>query len=240
LLKLEYQNLFASLFKNHERHVAVVETLSKKAKGLQRSELANLSKQANGGTFTAILDELEHCGFIKKYPPFGKQYRDSLYQLVDPYTLFYLKFIKNSKGSASGSWLKRLHHPKWRSWSGYAFEYLCISHVESIKKCLGIAGVYSEISSWRSSQSKQGAQIDLIIDRDDRIINLCEIKFSESPYTITKSYAQNLQNKLWAFKEESKTRKTIFLTMICTFGLKENVYSNSLVQHKLDINALFE
>ena len=235
ILRDEYQNLYASLFKNHERHIAIVTALAKKAKGLSRTELARFAKQSNGGTFTNTLEELEHCGFIKRYYPFGKKLRDGLYQLIDPYTLFYHKFLKNSKSKSKGAWINRRNHSSWRSWSGYAFEYLCLSNVHLIKNCLGISGVYTETSAWRSQISDKGAQIDLIIDRDDRVINLCEIKFSENPFTISKAYADNLRNKVRAFQSETETRKTIFLTMICSFGLKENKHSQQLVQRSLTL-----
>ena len=163
-----------------------------------------------------------------------------LFQLIDPFTLFYLTFVKDSKADMQGSWLAQLDSPKWRAWSGYAYEYICRYHIDALKKALGISGVYAEISAWRSQKSEQGAQIDLIIDRNDRIINICEIKFSIKPYTITKVYAENLQNKLMAFRVEANTNKTLFLTMITTFGLVQNEYSQRLVNDVIDMKALFD
>lgn len=207
---------------------------------MSRSELVTASKMSDGGTITRILEELEQSGFIKKYHPFGKQKRDALYQLIDPFTLFYLTFVKETKTEGQGSWVLQSKSPQWRAWSGYAFEYICRYHIDAIKKALGISGVYAEISAWRSQTSAKGAQIDLIIDRNDRVINICEMKFSTNPYAITKQYAENLKNKLDAFELETKSNKTLFLTMITAFGLVENEYSIRLVKDSIDMKALFE
>ncbi len=239
MLRGEFPNLYRSLFKKHERHVGIIQKLAERSKGMSRSELLDATGLPNGGTFTNILEELEQCGFIKKYIPFGKKKRDSLYQLTDPYSLFYLKFVANRKAFGTGIWLTQIDSPKWRAWSGYAFEHICFYHIEQIKKQLGIQGIYTEISAWRSKESKDGAQIDLIIDRRDRVINICEIKFSESPYVINKSYAENLRHKLATFRQEAGTSKALFLTFMTTFGLKQNKHA-SLVQNSLEMEALFE
>ena len=214
--------------------------MSKKAKGLTRDEIIKTSKTANGGTITKVLEELEVSGFIKKYVPFDKKIKSSLYQLTDPYSLFYHKFIKDSKAIGENTWINLMDSSKYRAWSGYAFEYVCMSHIENIKKALSIQGVYSEISSWVSQNSEKGTQIDLLIDRKDNVITVCEMKFSNDEYEITKSYSNDLRNKLNLFKSESKTRKTLFLAMITTFGIKTNQYSLGLVQNSITMNALFE
>jgi uncharacterized protein len=240
LLATEYANLYRSLFNNYEKHTMIVEALSQKAKGLTRKDLLALTKLPDGGSMTNLLEELQQSGFIRRYLPFGKSKREVLFQLIDPFTLFYLTFVKDSKADMQGSWLAQLNSPRWQAWSGYAYEYICRYHIDAIKKALGISGVYAEISAWRSKISEKGAQIDLIIDRNDRIINICEMKFSTKTYTITKSYAENLQNKLMAFRVETDTKKTLFLTMITTFGLTENEYSQRLVNDVIDMKALFE
>lgn len=240
MLKTEYNDLYRSLFKKPDRHMAVVECLAQKAKGLTRKDIMAGTKLADGGSLTRTLEELEQSGFIRKYLPFGKNKRDALYQLIDPYTLFYLTFVQDSKAEGEGIWLSQMDSPRWQAWSGYAFEYLCRYHIDGIKKGLGISGMYTEVSAWRSQTSEKGTQIDLIIDRKDRVINLCEMKFSTEPYTITKSYAENLRHKVAAFKEESGTTKTLFLTLIAAHGLKQNEYTLRHVQASLDLNALFE
>ena len=239
LLRTEFGNLYSSLFSTHERHVSVIRALAEKGKGLTRKEIAKKAKLANGGTLSRILEELEQCGFIKQYLPFGKKSRGSLYQLIDFYSLFYLKFIEGTTAFGSGAWLAQVDHPKWRAWSGYAFENVCFYHIDQIKKGLGIQGVYTEISSWRSSNDTKGAQVDLVIDRRDRVIHLCEMKFSINEYAITKSYAENLKNKIRCFREETKTKKSIFLTFITLYGLKQNQYSINLVHNQLKVDELF-
>jgi hypothetical protein len=240
ILNLEYGDLYRSLFNKADRHIAVVEALAQKSKGMGRRELLAAARLPDGGTATATLDELEHSGFIRRYFPFGKTKKDALYQLSDPYTLFYLNFVKDSKAEGTGAWLAQSNSPKWRSWSGYAFEFICRYHTHSIKKHLGISGIYTEASNWRSRNLEKGAQIDLIIDRSDRVINICEIKFSINPFTITKDYADKLRNKIAVFREETGTNKTLFLTMITTFGLKSNSHSIQLVNDSLDMSALFD
>jgi AAA+ ATPase superfamily predicted ATPase len=239
LLNLEYGDLYRSLFTSHERHLAVVGALAQKPNGLLRKGLLSAAGLPDGGNSSAVLDELEQSGFIKRYFPFGKTKRDALYQLIDPYTLFYLTFVRDTKAEGQGAWLAQLKSPRWRAWSGHAFEYICRYHVDAIKRALGIGGVYAEVSTWRSTKTGNGAQVDLLIDRKDRIINVCEIKFAEDKYTITKSYADNLRNKLSAFRLETGTNKTLLLTMITTFGVAPNAHALHLVQDEVEMGALF-
>jgi uncharacterized protein len=240
LLRNEFNNLFASLFSKSDRHIAIVRTLAQKSKGLTRDEIITGSGLANAGSATRLLEELETSGFIRKYVPFGKKMRNSLYQLTDFYSLFYLKFIENARLMEQNNWLSLIDNPKWRTWSGYAFEQVCMCHVQQLKMALGISGVQTEVSSWRSSTSIQGAQVDLVIDRRDQVINLCEMKFSINPFTIDKSYAADLQNKIGTFRSETRTRKSVFLTMVTTFGLQQNSYSATLVQNDLLMDILFK
>ncbi len=239
LLRNEFVNLYRSLFNNHERHLSLVNALAKKSKGLYRDELIKLSGLPNAGSTTRLLDELEESGFIRKYIPYGKKSRNSLYQLVDFYTHFYLKFMANTQLMDKNNWLNVIDSPKYRAWSGYAFEQVCMCHQPQIKQALGISGVYTTVSSWRSSKPDMGAQVDLIIDRRDQVINLCEIKFSINPYTITKKYASELRNKIGAFKIETGTRKSVFLTMITTYGVQPNIHSVGLIQNELQMDDLF-
>ena len=240
LLRTEFQNLFSSLFGNWESHLAIVHALATKSMGLTRDDIVRLSGLANGGGTTRLLGELEESGFIRKYVPFGKKMRNSLYQLVDFYTLFYLKFIKDSQPINENNWINATDSPAHRAWGGYAFEQVCLYHLPQIKKALGISGIQSTASSWRSTNAAQGAQIDLVIERRDRVINLCEMKYSIHPYSIDKKYAGELRNKIGAFKAETGTRHAIFLTMVTSFGLQPNSHSVGLVQNDIDMEALFE
>jgi len=208
--------------------------------GLTREEIITGSGLANAGSATRLLEELETSGFIRKYIPFGKKMRNSLYQLTDFYTLFYLKFIENARLMEQNNWLSMIDSPKWRAWSGYAFEQVCMCHVPQLKIALGISGVQTEVSSWRSTTSPKGAQIDLVIDRRDQVINLCEMKFSINPFIIEKGYAADLQNKIGTFRSETGTRKSVFLTLVTTFGLQQNSNSASLVQNDFSMDILFK
>jgi len=231
----EYTDLYASLFKKSERHIAVVEALATKKKGLKRKELIKLSKLPDGGGLTRILKELEESNFIRRYRSYGKKEKDSLYQLIDFYSLFYLNFIKNASIDDEGFWINAIESPLFNVWSGYAFEMACLHHVRQIKKALEIGGVQTSVSSWQSPE----AQIDLIIDRKDHVINLCEMKFSIAPFKIDKKYAANLRNKISSFKSATETRKSIFLTMVSTYGIANNLHA-SMVQKDLTMEILFE
>jgi AAA+ ATPase superfamily predicted ATPase len=239
LLNDEFRNLYASLFAKSDNHVAVVAALSKKAKGLSREEIIQFAKIPNGGGASKVLEELEMSGFIRKYVPFGKKVKDSLYQLIDFYTHFYFKFLEKNKYDNENQWLNILDTPIHRTWAGYAFELVCLTHLHHIKTALGISGIQSKVGSWRSSKSENGAQIDLLIERKDQIINLCEMKFSINEFSIDKTYANNLRNKISTFKSESQTKNAVHLCLISSYGIKANSYSDELVQNSFDMSILF-
>ena len=238
-LRTEFDNLYASLFKKAQDHVAVIEALSTKASGMNREELIKVAKINNGGGATMLLKELEECGFIRKYPAFGKREKNQVYQLVDFYSLFYLSFIKNTNTIDENLWINGIDNPIYRTWSGYAFEMVCLHHLKEIKHALGISGVHTNTSTWYSTDKTAKAQIDLVIDRRDGIINICEMKFSMKAFSIDKKYAEELRHKIETFREQTKTEKSTFLTMITAFGLQKNDYSNMLVQNSLSLNELF-
>lgn len=239
LMRMEFNNLFKSLFNKHEKHSLIVNTLSKKSTGLTRDDLIRKTKLPNAGSTTRLLDELEESGFLLRCNPFGKKARNTIYQLIDFYSLFYFKFINGSDPRDINQWINAIDNPKHRAWSGYAFEQVCLSHLPQIKKALGISGVYTTTSSWRSAAVKSGAQIDLVIDRRDRVVNLCEMKFSIHKFVIDAKYAEELRNKIGVFKTETKTRNSVFLTMITTYGLQPNIHSVGLVQNDLTMQDLF-
>jgi uncharacterized protein len=239
ILRLEFDNLYASLFKNAEKHIRIIETLAKKAKGMERTELLKNAKLTDGGSASKMLKELEESSFIQKYPAFGKSNRYVLYQLTDFYSLFYLKFIKNNSDLDKDFWLNALDNPEIRAWTGYAFEQVCLMHLDQIKQALGISGIQTRSSAWIGESNGQKAQVDLVIDRRDQVINLCEMKFSIHPFEIDKRYSEELQNKIGVFKTATKTQKAIFLTLITTFGLHLNSRASGLVQNELTMDVLF-
>jgi uncharacterized protein len=239
LLRTEFDNLYASLFKKADKHIAIVETLAKKNKGMSRDELIQKTRIPNGGSLTRLLQELEESGFIRRYKSFGHNVRDSYYQVSDFYSLFYLKFIKISDLDDKNSWIDRIDTPEVRAWSGYAFEQVCRAHLTQIKQALGISSIQTHTSTWHGTDGVSQAQVDLVIDRRDHAINLCEMKFSIHTFVIDKSYAAELQRKIGVFKTATNTRKSVFLTMITTFGIAKNEHAGSLVQKSLTMDVLF-
>ncbi len=242
LLRDEFKNLYHSLFNEKGKHIDVIRALAKKGIGLTREEIIDECHLTSGGTTTGLLDELTESGFITPYIAFNKTIKDSVYKLTDEYSLFYIKFIENKRTEGAGAWTRFSTGSSWKSWSGIAFENICMKHILQLKKELGIAGVYTETSVWRQQSKKEehGAQVDLLIDRQDKCINVCEMKFSASDFEITKSYAAELKQKLRVFKSAAKTKKTLFLTMITTYGVKNNNTFPGLVQQQATMDALFK
>lgn len=240
-LKREFTNLHQSLFANAVHHEAIVRVLAKKGKGLSRTEIIETCGFTTGGGTTRLFGELEESGFITQYIPFGRTSRDSIYKLSDEYSLFYLKFIEHARAGGADTWHKIATGQSYNSWSGYAFEAICQKHLPQIKQALGIGAVYIETSGWRYIPKKEekGAQIDLLLDRQDQCINLCEIKFSTEEFVINKRYAEELENKIKVFRSQTQTRKTIFLTMISTYGVLKNDYYNGLIQAEALMEDLF-
>jgi len=239
ILSEEFDDLYTSLFNKAEKHLAIIEALSKKAKGLTYKEIIDMTKLSNAGSTTRVLRELEESGFIRKYLSFGKKEKSSLYQLSDFYSLFYIKFIRANHPLNENYWINGLDTPQQKAWSGYAFEQVCLAHLPQIKEALGISGVQTSSSSWINTGGGNKRQIDLVIDRKDNVINLCEMKFSTKPFSIDKKYHAELQDKIETFREATKTTKTLFLTMVTTFGITKNEYSLGLVQNSLVMDELF-
>ncbi len=224
----EFDHLYNTLFSNSEQYIKIVEALSKKRKGLSREEIIKVTGLSGNGILTKMLLNLEKSGFIRVNDMFGYKKREKIYQLSDYYTLFYFRYIKDNYGKDEHYWSNTNDSPSRKVWEGLSFEQICKDHIGLIKKKLGITGVMSEVSSWSrpGSGDENGAQIDMLIDRRDRVINLCEIKFSTNEYEIDKKYDAVLKNKVTTFREATKTNKTITVTMITTYGIKRNMYSN--------------
>lgn len=242
ILTDEFLKLYPALFDNADNHLAIIRALSQKWKGLTRKELLDTSRLPDGGSTTLVIEELISSGFITMYYPFGKAKKEVLYRLTDEYSLFYLHFIETNKQQGKNIWQDLSQTQLFRSWSGFAFESLCIKHLDQIKKALGIAGVYAEASSFvfKGNDTEQGIQIDLLIDRKDQIINLFEIKFYNEIWHIDKASATDLREKAAVFKRVTKTQKHIFLTVIATYGMRHNAHSLGLIDRIIDLDALFE
>jgi hypothetical protein len=240
LLADEFDNLYSALFSFPERHIQVIHGLSKKNKGLTRKELAATAKIHTGGTLSNVLDELAESGFIEKMFPFSNKNKESLYRLTDEFSLFYFRFMHDVKDYEEGRWMAQSTTPAYLSWCGYAFENVCLRHIPKIKKALGINGVLSSQSSWYKSGAKnnKGAQIDLLIDRNDRCINVCEMKFGTSPFVIEKKYATYLRERLMLFRQETNTRKALFQTFVTTCGVADNEYKTQVVDCEVTMEDL--
>ena len=231
-LKNEFDKVFASLFEGSENHEKIVEALASTKTGLTRDQVIKKSGVSSGGTFTKTLTELMEAGFISDYKPLQNLKKETLYRLSDEYSYFYLKYINNN---TDGDWVSVFNSRSYSSWSGFVFETICMKHTAQIKKGLGIHGVSARSYSWRN----ENAQIDLLIDRNDNCINLCEMKFTNSEYTISKRYNEELQNKKKEFINELDKRKNVFITMVTTYGVKTN--KNSwIVDNEVKIDSLFE
>ena len=247
LLHDEFDKLYAALFDHPNEHINIVKTLAMQRTGLTREALRTLLKITSGGGLTKQLKELEESGFIAGTIPFGKKRKNIVYRLIDEYSLFYLDWIAKAPqaiftATSHQYWLQKRSSPRWKAWAGYSFEGICLKHIEAIKMALGINGVSTVESGWfyrPQHTSENGAQIDLVIDRSDHCINLCEIKYTDTPFTITKSYAENLRNKRDIFKAKTKTFKTIFVTFIAAHGVQINAYYEEIVSNQITLDALF-
>jgi hypothetical protein len=233
----EFDRLFASLFDNYQQHILIIRALSSRRNGLTRQDIIASTKFTNGGMLTDILNELEQSGFISIYNGYGKKVKESVYRLTDFYTHFYLTFIEPMGKHSKVDFRQLSDLPKWKTWSGYAYENLCLTHIDQIRKALGINGISSSISSFVATPKDgfSGAQIDLLIDRSDQSINVCEIKFSGNNYEVTKKDIDNIANEKAVFQYHTKTNKHLFTTLITTFEPVNNSnrinYIDQVVTH---------
>jgi uncharacterized protein len=239
LLKNEFQNLYAALFKNNTFHETIVAALASKNKGLTRNEIIQVSGIKSGGGLTLVLEELLQCGFIKQIFPITKSKEDSLYRLMDEFSLFYYKFLQNRP--ENNSWSLISQKQSFKIWSGYAFENLCFKHIPQIKQALSIGGVITNEYSYnfKGNTNTQGIQMDMMIERADNCMNLLEIKFYDKEFVVSKEYEKELREKIATFREQTKTQKNIFVTMLSAFGVKRNEQYLSIVTNQLLIDDLF-
>ena len=239
-LRNEFEELYASLFKNADLYKKIVRTLSTKKIGMTRLEIAAHSGIKSTGKLTDALETLETSGFIRRYRSLGNKKRNSIYQLVDNFTLFHFKFLENPS-SDENYWMSTTATSEKATWRGLAFERVCLQHPRQIRAALGIAVIHAEVYGWFHKGDEtypRGAQVDLLFERADNVINVCEIKYSETPFPIDKRYDSDLADKLTTFKGVTGTSKAVHLTMITAAGLVRNVYSNR-VQSEVTLDDLF-
>ncbi|MCG8556161.1 MAG: ATP-binding protein [Proteobacteria bacterium] len=247
-LRNEFRNVFESLFEHHEEHQRIVRTLARRRRGLTRNELLSALGASSGGGINRRLQELEEAGFVARVEPYDKKVKQALFRLIDEYTLFHLKWVESSprgvlaRGGAA-YWQGRAQTPAYTAWAGYAFEGVCLKHAQELARALGISSLVTALGSWtclapKGKPEREGAQVDLLFERADGVINLCEIKFSRDPFVITKDYARTLKDKLRIFEQQTKTRKRVLLTLVAPHGLRKNSWSEDLVDRVLDARAL--
>jgi len=241
-LKNEFDYLYASLFRNPEDYIKIVTALASKKAGMSRNELSETTGISNTGTFSKKIEELEKCGFIRIYHEYGKKTRNMTIQLIDNFTLFYFSFL--SKGiSDPHYWTNNIGTSERKTWTGLAFEHVCLEHLPQILSGLGISGVSTDACTWHCKEDMEkgvnGSQADLMIVRKDRVVNLCEMKYSDSDYAISKAYDEILRHKVSDFMILSGTRYAVHLTLVTTYGLKNNLYSGR-IQSVITAADLFE
>jgi hypothetical protein len=226
-LRTEFEAVFHSLFRTPEKHMKVVIATAEKKKGLTRNEIKARVGFPDGGNLTRILKELEESGFIRAYLPFGNKKQGMLYQLCDPFTLFFLTWMWDTGGGTGDFWSGFTKSGGYNAWGGYAFEQLCLAHIPQIKRSLGISGVLVKAAAWRSAgPAGDGAQVDLVLDREDNIIDLCEMKYAGDEYAVDKKTDLTLRNRAGIFRRETKTRKAVRLVLVTTYGVHPGEYAS--------------
>ena len=238
----EFEMLYASLFKKPEPYIRVIELLARKKMGMTRMELLAAGGFEDNGSFSDILKDLEWCGFIRSYSMMGYKKKSDLFQLIDHYTLFYYEYIDGQRQGAN-YWKSMLGTPKYNTWCGLAFERTCLWHIDQIKKQLGISGILTNEYAWRcsgdESKNLRGVQIDLLIDRSDGIIDICEMKYSKEPYVISADYGRELQRKRDVLTEVTGTDSAVHTIMVTTDGVVHNEEWGE-IQAEVNLDNLFE
>jgi hypothetical protein len=245
----EFERLFDSLFEDPNPFKDLMRIIAKHRYGVGQAELIRLSKLPDGGGTVHRLHQLEEAGFVTSLVPYGHKDRGVYYVIDDEYSLFYLHWIEPKikiiakKTINEGFWLSQANSPSWKIWSGLSFESTCYKHIDQIRKALKI-DPGATVGTWRfvpkAKENQEGAQIDLLFDRLDGVISLCEIKCSESKFAIDKAYAQELLQKMEIFRKRTKTQKQLFLCMITTMGLKKTMYSEELISNEATLEELFK
>jgi hypothetical protein len=245
----EFARLFSSLFDDSGEHEKLIRAVAKRRAGVLRDELISLAGLKSGGRVSRRLDELEAAGFLARFVPYGKTKRDTSYRLIDEYCLFYLSWIEpapTSSFSTSGVkyWQAKAGSPGFRAWAGYAFEGICLKHSAEIQAALGIDTMANVVGTWRyapaSGTSDRGAQIDLLFDRPDGVINLCELKYAADEFVLTKAYAKELVEKVEIFKRRSKAKKDVLVTLVTTHGLKPGLWNDEVIDSVVTVDEMID
>ena len=241
-LKGEFDELYTALFSKADTYISIVKLLSENKSGMTREEIAQRIG-SSGAFLSKVLKNLERCDFITRLSQFGSKSRGSIFRLTDFFTLFYYKFLESNNTKDDKWWSNNMDSRSIAAWMGLSFELASLSHHRQIKAALGIAGVGTSLSTWRSKadpkQNIPGFQIDLVIERADRIVHLCEVKFSTSQYGITDSYEAKLRERMGLFRIATGTKKTLVITFITTYGVVNGKHK-SIVHSEVTMEDLFK
>jgi uncharacterized protein len=242
ILANEFEYLYHSLFKNAEKHIKLIEALASHPYGLTRNQLLEETQITNGGNFVRAIENLTDCGFIKSLEPYGKKNKDTVFRVIDFYSVFYLKYIKRNIVDRNNIWQNLSVSPSYNSWMGYAFENICLAHLRQIHTALGIGGVFTKISSFyfKGNEELPGAQVDIVIDRNDGIIHLCEAKFTNIEYVLNKEINKAFRRKRMVFQEITKTKKMVVSTIFSSYPAIQNQYFNEEIHSEVSLESLFE
>ena len=237
----EFRELYASLFKNATLHMAVIEALATKRIGMSQTDLQTALARSSSGKLTEVLLTLEQSGFIRPYLPFGSKKKGTVYQLIDSFSLFHYRFLTGAAKGDTAFWTATADSPQRAAWLGLSFELLCLQHIDQIKRKLGISGLHCSVCSWRHQADEtypKGAQIDLLIDRADNVVNICEMKYARGPYVLDRQTRDSLDNKIAALRTVTKTSKSIHLTLVTANGLARTEHAQA-VQSDITLEDLF-
>ena len=244
VLRTEYYNLFATLFKNHQTHERIIKYLSARWSGLSLSQLGAKKDLQVGSTLSTALRELEESGFLVKRQKYGQKKREMLYSICDPFVYFFTKWVGSISMvelSQNQNYFHKVYaSASYRSWAGFAFENICHTHLLQIKKSLEIGAVITRSYYWSATDKRQGTQIDILLERDDSVMNIIECKYYNREFTIDKAYAKSLQNRVELFYEKTNYSGSIQIIMLTAFGVKRNSYFNEMVTQELRLEALFK
>lgn len=223
-LRNEFNYIYSSMFYTPERYIKVVETLAKKKSGMTRDEIIKSAKLDTNGHISHILENLIECGFVRKYCHLDKKLKDATYQLVDCYTLFYYQFVKMAHGIDNDYWVRTMGTPTYNTWCGLAFERVCLLHTRQIKAALGISGIMANLFSWHVKKNNEhpGVQIDLIIDRADNVLNICEMKYAPDGYLLTDNELKKIRTRKSVLNLYVSRKKSIIPVIITSNGLVRN------------------
>lgn len=242
LLDNEFEYIYSSLFHNPEPYIKIISALGKKKAGMTREEIVKASKLPESGNLSKKLEELENCGFIRRYNSYGKKQKDSLYQLIDNFTLFYFKFLEK-KPTDEHFWTNNQLSQAVKTWCGLAFERVCLEHVSEIKNALGISGVSTNAYSWSCKKDNEkgleDSQIDLIIERRDQIIDLCEMKYSTKPFKVTLKVDTDIHRKTWDFINATGTHFAVHPIILTPYGITDDSYRGQ-IQAVITADDLFK